>query len=209
MKCQDITQLPIALEIMQTREKSHLRQDLFKCIYSLFQPGFLEWIINQFQHRSKHRDKLWEDAKDAFQNGLEAFFQKSQKEGFCIKGSLKTTIYSFGFFQLLAFFKKDKVVYGANEQLKWFDILFQDDLQQKDWQINLDERETHLLDALANLPKKQRDILIMKFFQKLKSKQIAEMLGVSVGNVDNDSTKAYKELRNILKQKSAKTDVTK
>ncbi len=62
----------------------------------------------------------------------------------------------------------------------------------------LNERECTLLNALSGLPKKQRTILIMKFFDKLKSKQIAERLDVSVGNVDNDATKAYKELRRVL-----------
>jgi DNA-directed RNA polymerase specialized sigma24 family protein len=41
----------------------------------------------------------------------------------------------------------------------------------------------------------------MTFYGKLKSKQIAEELGVSVGNVDNEKTKAYKALRDILKSK--------
>ena len=42
-----------------------------------------------------------------------------------------------------------------------------------------------------------------ELIRKLKSKEISEKLNVSPGNIDNDSTKAYKELRNILKLKSS------
>lgn len=200
MDCQEITQVSVALEIMQIQEKNYLRQNLFTCIYSLFQAGFLGWILSHFPH-SRYKDKLWADAKDAFQNGLEAFFHKSQKEGFTIKGSLKTTIYSFGFLQLLAFFKKDPFVYGIDEQIKWFGLLIEDEFESKHGQADLNEKESFLIEALATLPKKQRDIILMKFFHKLKTKQIAELLEVSAGNVDNETTKAYKELRNALKPK--------
>ena len=201
MECREITKASVALEIMQTPGDRRL-QRLFSCIYSLFQGSFLNWILHKY-HNSLHKDKLWEDAKDAFQNGLMAFYHKSQKKELIIKGSLKTTIYSFGLLQLLAYFKKEKNVYGSGDYAKCLDLFFEDDLLELERHELLNERENDLIDALAELPEKQRKILIMKFFEKLKSKQIAEKLNVSVGNVDNDSTKAYKELRNALQLKSS------
>lgn len=201
MDCGEITQPPIALEIMQTPNDRRLQQ-LFSCIYSMFQSDFLNWILNKY-HNSRHKDKLWEDAKDAFQNGLMAFYRKSQTKELIIKASLKTTIYSFGLLQLLAYFKKEKSVYASRDYSKCLDLLFEDDLIEHERLELLDEKENDLMDALRKLPEKQRNILIMKFFERLKSKQIAEKLNITPGNVDNDSTKAYKELRNLLKLKSS------
>lgn len=201
MDCGEITQPTVALEIMQTPGDRRL-QRLFSCIYSMFQGSFLKWILNKYQN-SPNKHKLWEDAKDAFQNGLMAFYHKSQKKELVIKGSLKTTIYSFGLLQLMAYFKKERSVYGAGDYFKCFDLLFEDDSIEQERHELLNEKEIDLLVALKELPEKQRNILIMKFFEKLRSKQIAERLNVTPGNVDNDSTKAYKELRNILKSKSS------
>src|SRR5688500_11073092 len=110
MDCQEITETGIALKIMQNEDGKQLRPRLFHCIYALFQASFLSWINNKYNHASSLQ-KLNEDAKDAFQNGVTAFFLKSQAKEFSIKGSLKTTIYSFGLLQLLAYFKKDKLKY--------------------------------------------------------------------------------------------------
>jgi len=80
-------------------------QKLFNCIYSLFQGSFIYWILHKYDN-STNKNKLWEDAKDAFQNGMMVLYRKSQEKGFNIKGNLKTTVYSFGLLQLLALFKK-------------------------------------------------------------------------------------------------------
>ena len=201
MDCGEITQPTVAFEIMQTPNDQRL-QRLFSCIYSMFQGSFLNWIFKKYRNWP-HKDKLWEDAKDAFQNGLMAFYHKSQKKELIFKGSLKTTIYSFGLLQLLAYFKKEKSVYRSGDYSNCFDLLFEDDLLELERHELLNERESDLMEALGKLPEKQRNILIMKFFDKLKSKQIAEKLSITPGNVDNDSTKAYTELRNILKLKSS------
>ena len=198
MECVEITQPTLALEIMQTPEDRRL-QRLFSCIYSMYQGSFLNWVLQKYQN-SRHRDKLWEDAKDAFQNGLMAFYYKSRKKEVAIKGSLKTTIYSFGLLQLLAYFKKERAMYRTVECPKCFDLFFELELLEHEKHELLNEKENDLMQALRTLPEKQRDILVMKFFEKLKSKQIAEKLHITAGSVDNDSTKAYRELRNILDQ---------
>ncbi|MFN2438245.1 MAG: sigma-70 family RNA polymerase sigma factor [Chitinophagaceae bacterium] len=201
MDCREIIQPVVALQIMQTPGDRRLQQ-LFHCIYSLFHGSFLNWILRKYSNgNAGHKDKLWEDAKDAFQNGMMALYSKAQKKEFTIKGSFKTTIYTFGLLQLLALFKKEKTAYRSDDHAKCLDLFFEDDFLEKERHELFNEREIDLLEALKTLPKKQRDILVMKFFEKLKSKQIAEKLDVTAGNVDNDSTKAYKELRRILKSK--------
>src|SRR4051794_34952986 len=114
MDCEQITQTSKAVEILKTAENKHLKEKLFDCIYSMYQASFLKWIAGKYGS-SRLEDKLWEDAKDAFQNGLCVFYEKAQHESFAIKSSLKTTIYSFGLLQLLAHFKKDRSEYGTGD----------------------------------------------------------------------------------------------
>jgi RNA polymerase sigma factor (sigma-70 family) len=200
MECEKITQPANAIEIMQNPDKKHLQENLFNCIYTLFQGSFLNWIINKYSN-VQSRQKLWEDAKDAFQNGVSAFYLKAQEKEFNMRASLKTIIFSFGLLQLLAFFKKDKLVYGINDYMKLLELFINDDFAEIEKQSILNEREVSLIEALSMLTEKQQQILLMKFFQKLRSKEIARILNVTAGNVDNESTKAYKELRSILKTK--------
>lgn len=200
MNCEEITQTAVALEIVQAPEDSRLQQ-LFHCIYTLFHGSFLAWILHKYPH-SRYKDKLLEDAKDAFQNGLMAFYRKSRDKAFTIKGSLKTTIYSFGFLQLLAFFKKEKHVYHEADYEAGLRHFFEDDFFESERQQLLNEQELQLMRALYSLPEKKREILIRRFFEGQKSKQIAGTLHVTAGNVDNDAVKAYKQLRALLSPKS-------
>lgn len=107
-ECEEITQVSVAVTIMQTPGDKRLEK-LFSCIYSLFHGSFLKWILNKYSHKNVLKDKLLEEAKDAFENGILALYEKSKKNELNIKGSLKTVIYSFGLLQLLAFFKKRKI----------------------------------------------------------------------------------------------------
>ena len=200
MECEKIIQPAAAIEILQNPESKYLQTTLFNCIYCLFQNSFLSWIMNKYRYVSC-KEKLREDAKDAFQNGVSVFYEKSQQKGFVLKSSLKTTIYSFGLFQLLAVFKKEKKLYGFHHYIKWVELFFEDDFIDVDQQDFIDEKEHCLIEAMNLLSKKQHEILRMKFYQKLKSREIAKQLNVTAGNIDNESAKAYKELRQILRKK--------
>jgi len=200
MDCQEITQVPAALEIIKAPESREYQQ-LFHCIYELFQGSFICWILKKYSNISA-KEKLWNDAKDAFQMGIVKIIEKLRNNELAIHGSLKTTIYSFGLLQLLASVKKEK---SAEKRKTGYqilmDLLVENDSIIKETGELFDERQKALLKALHELPEKQRQILIMAFYGKLKSKEIAGKLGVSAGNIDNEKTKAYKALRETLKSK--------
>ena len=92
-------------------------------------------------------------------------------------------------------------MFATSDYIDCSDLLFDNDFSQKERHAFLNDRENDLIEALTNLSEKQREILSLKFFHKLKSKQIAQKLNVTVGNVDNDAVKAYKKLRQILMNK--------
>jgi RNA polymerase sigma factor (sigma-70 family) len=201
MNCQEITQVPVALEIMKGPQSREYQQ-LFRCIYELFQGSFINWIFKKYSNISS-KEKLLNDAKDAFQMGMMKMVEKSRQNGLIINGSLKTTVYSYGLLQLLAKVKQEKSEEKRRSgYLTLIDLLIEDDSIIKEIGDVFDEREKALLKALNELPEKRRQILIMAFYDKLRSKEIGGKLGVSSGNVDNEKTKAYKALREILKSKS-------
>ena len=102
---------------------------------------------------------------------------------------------------MLAVFKKEKKLYGFHHYIKWVELFFEDDFIDVEQQDFIDEKENSLKEAMNLLPTKQHKILRMKFYQKLKSREIAKQLNVTAGNIDNESAKAYKELRQILRKK--------
>jgi RNA polymerase sigma factor (sigma-70 family) len=200
MNCQEIIQVPVALEILKGPQ-SRVYQQLFHCIYELFQGSFIYWILKKYNNISS-KEKLWNDAKDAFQMGIVKMIEKSRNNELTINGSLKTTVYSYGLLQLLAKVKKEKSEEKRKAgYLTVIDLFIEDDGIVKETGNLFDEREKALLKALNELPQKRRQILLMAFYGKLRSKEIAGKLGVSAGNVDNEKAKAYKALRELLKSK--------
>jgi RNA polymerase sigma-70 factor (sigma-E family) len=58
----------------------------------------------------------------------------------------------------------------------------------------VDSRQV-LLRALAGLPDRQRLVLVLRYQQDLSERQVAELLGISVGTVKSQAAKALARLR--------------
>ncbi len=52
-----------------------------------------------------------------------------------------------------------------------------------------------LLRALATLPRMQRAVLVLRYFEGLPVKEVAEMLGIPVGTVTSHSSRGLKAMR--------------
>jgi len=52
-----------------------------------------------------------------------------------------------------------------------------------------------LWDALGRLPRRQRAVVVLRYFEDLTESQTAELLGVSVGTVKSQTSKAFAKLR--------------
>jgi len=60
------------------------------------------------------------------------------------------------------------------------------------------ERRTHVLDALAALPRRQREVIALRYYLDLSETQIAETLGISNGAVKSHASRAADALRTSL-----------
>ena len=58
----------------------------------------------------------------------------------------------------------------------------------------IDERDV-LWSALGRLPRRQRAVVVLRFYEDLTEVDVAEMLGVSVGTVKSQASKALAKLR--------------
>lgn len=68
------------------------------------------------------------------------------------------------------------------------------DLSTEHPQAGVDEREW-LWQALGRLPRRQRAVLVLRFFEDLTEAQVAEVLGCSVGTVKSQASRALARLR--------------
>jgi len=64
----------------------------------------------------------------------------------------------------------------------------------------LDEEKQWLLSAVIKLPKGEKQVIMLRYFSGRSVKEVADVLGRSVGTVTKQLSRAHKRLRNILER---------
>jgi RNA polymerase sigma-70 factor (sigma-E family) len=68
--------------------------------------------------------------------------------------------------------------------------------------IEADAAQAAILDALRDLPRRQRDCLVLRFYLELSNPEIAEMLGISVNSVKTHARRGLDALRATIGEQS-------
>jgi RNA polymerase sigma-70 factor (sigma-E family) len=87
--------------------------------------------------------------------------------------------------------------YASSWRRRWRGELPTADLPERpgaDPQAGVDERD-RLWRALGRLPRRQRAVLVLRYFEDLSEVATAEALGCSVGNVKSQASRAIAKLR--------------
>ena len=67
-----------------------------------------------------------------------------------------------------------------------------------DEQVLADERRRRVLDAMASLPRRQREVLALRHYAAMSEAEIAEALGISRGSVKSHASRGAAALREAL-----------
>ena len=65
-------------------------------------------------------------------------------------------------------------------------------------QVLMLEEHRALITALRNLPQRQREVLVLRYFSDLTERETAQAVGISVGGVKSSAHRGMAELRRIL-----------
>jgi RNA polymerase sigma factor (sigma-70 family) len=197
MDCRKLLQPAMAQKIIRDPQHEQF-QALFHCINSL-EGNFVKWVLRNYSSYY-NKEKLLEDARDAFRIAVFELYRKARRKGFKFTASVKTFLFQIALNQMRSMLRKQKHAY-ISIYAKEIEEVIIDDPPAKKQQETVEERERLVRSAIMHLSKTQVKIILLKFFNHMKSKQIAQALDVTVGNIDNHLSKAYKDLRNMLKDK--------
>ncbi|MCZ7529712.1 MAG: SigE family RNA polymerase sigma factor [Acidimicrobiia bacterium] len=67
-----------------------------------------------------------------------------------------------------------------------------------DADIDLRDDQREVVDALRSLPARQRDCLVLRYYQELSEAEIAETLGISKGSVKTHTSRGMAALTKVL-----------
>ena len=71
--------------------------------------------------------------------------------------------------------------------------------------VENDEKIQMVRDAISQLPEQEQSVIFMRYYQKLKQKEVAMSLGVSLDKAKNLQRAAHKKLGRILKSRGVST----
>ena len=82
--------------------------------------------------------------------------------------------------------------------LKYSDSL--DSLAAHEKNGQLDEKNQHLLETIQRLPKPERQVVMLRYFGPHTVRDLASVVGRSVGTVTKQLSRAHKRLRSRLQE---------
>ncbi|MBT8232558.1 MAG: RNA polymerase sigma factor [Saprospiraceae bacterium] len=164
----------------------------------LFDKGF-EYLVNKYQERLYwHIRKMvhfHEDADDVIQNTFLKVF-KSIK-GFKSQSKLYTWMYRIATNETINYLNKNKkhIHQNMNDALNEFENKL-----KSDEYFDGDKAQLLLAKGIEQLPAKQKQVFIMRYYDDLSYNDISEILNVTVGSLKASFHHAMKKVETYLKE---------
>jgi len=114
------------------------------------------------------------------------------------KAKLNTWLYVIVNNRLINYYKSRKITADIDELSE---IIPDENADLNEIAFYLEQCRDVIADVLEELPEKQRQIIVYKYFDGLKSNEIAEIMGMSAINVRVTSDRAVTKLKEILLKK--------
>lgn len=136
---------------------------------------------------------LHDDADDVLQDTfLKAW---SNLDSFRFDSKLSTWLYRIAYNECLLFLRRQKnTVSLDSDEAEGVELLMSDDY------FDGDQTQLQLLQAVNQLPEKQRVIFNMKYFQEMKYEDISDILGTTVGGLKASYHIAVKKIEEFFNQ---------
>ena len=148
----------------------------------------LYWHVRRFLCSHEDTDDLLQDIFIKIWSALPSFRGDSQ---------LYTWIYRIATNEALNFLNKQKV--RAALQFESLTSQMEDKIDEDPW-FNGDQMQRNLMKAVQRLPRKQRTVFTMRWFEDMSYEDISEILGTSVGALKASYHFAVEKIKADLKK---------
>ncbi len=173
-------------EIMEMYRSGN-RDGAFGALVQSYQER-LYWHLRRFTLSHEDTDDLLQETFVKIWRGLDTFRNDS---------TLLTWVYRIATNEALNFLRREKT-HGAMDR-EPFDTVLAKKVDD-DPHFNGNELQRELQKAILRLPKKQRAVFSMRYFDELSYKDIAKILNTSVGSLKASYHFAYKKIRADLEK---------
>ena len=173
-------------QILLLLEKPRTHERGFRLLMEKYQER-LYWHVRRMVHEH-------EDANDVIQNCFLKVYRNIHN--FERKSKLYTWLYRIAANEAITFLKKRQRRSAASLEDEESSPVYS---LQADPFFDGDEAEERLMQALAELPEKQRLVFNMRYFEELSYKEISEVLETSVGALKASYHHAVKKIEAFFK----------
>lgn len=158
----------------------------------------LGWIMDKYNRRLYTTIRRWvrnhEDASDLLQEVLLKIWKnRLQFQG---NSALFSWMYRIAFNESMQFLRKEQRHFTVDLDIPIVEFHHQ---SQHFGKISADEITEWLMDAVQQLPEKQRQVFEHKYFDDLKYEEISQLTGISVGGLKANYFHAVQKIEEFLK----------
>ncbi len=143
------------------------------------------WVVNFIENLTKNKDDAEDIAQDVFVKvyfGLKSFRNES---------TFKTWLYRIVINQLNNYFRKQKL-------LSWFQQDLDDSHGEDERNENHPETKRKLVKMVNKLPRMQRNVVLLRIFQDMTFRQVADILSITENSAKVSFHKAKRNLEGYI-----------